>query len=663
MSWQTKYRVAATSFNKGDEWWADIQEEGWAGGVVELRGSARPIVIKYVDNGETKYPTIQASFCEISFVSDTFDLESIISSDDKKYRVSIYRNEELQWRGFLSTDDCQEEYTDGNRTFVLTATDGLGFLKEESWKFRTGESGKDTYGWRSLLDVLADCLHYTYTELDIYIQCNVYDASMSEFGWDNPFDQSKLHTKLFLFTDAGPKNMYEILEVLMEPFQTTIFQQGGIWIVRRKPDSFDTQSDTNKLYSWPDLTSEQVTKRWSTDRGVYFTPINGSHLRTFVKPTSNSIYTHNYLMPDTPENEDWQDGELVSSDADKRVYSVDFWNCWAAPLTSPVAVDGFYRVEEIDANENLKEWYIEFPCYAPSGRPFIANEFPILVDPGDTITTSGEVKINEDISGPGSGPIVYYRLFGEDGNVYTYSGPNKNWQITLVSMAGAAAVEMYYDNSSGAGKSNTYQSWENTSSAFPVAGDLYIYLTSFVGGSGDTVYFKNFQCSINLYFEGGTRTNIGERSTSSLDIISRKKNEKTIRLGDAPKRVIASALWRNDATELTAKWKRLADSSSDRLLNINSQDLQKSTWRVFNKIDGDFMGCIGPNGIIGPANLFNMVPPEYVVYIATNMEIDPVNDRWTASLQEFRDRSANSKDRDQTYYNNTEFKYLFNERS
>lgn len=662
MSWATKYRIIADSF-KGEEWWADIQEEDWPGGVTELRGNERPIVIKYIDNAESKYPAIQSSFCTISFVSDTFDLESIISNDDKKYRVSIYRDAVLQWRGYLSTDDCQEEYTDGYKTYVLTASDGLGFLKEEDYKFRTGESGKDAYGKRLLLDVIADCLHYTYTELDIYIQCNVYEQTMTDTGTYNPFDQCKLHTKLFLYTPNGPKNMYTILEVMMHCFQCTLFQQGGIWMIRRKPDSFDTQSDTNKLYAWPDLTSTDVLKRWGTDKDLYFTPINANHIRMFIKPTSASLIKHTYLMPETPENEDFSDGDIITSSSTENTYEVDFWNCLAAPLTSPVPVAGFERVEELDANENLIVSYVRFPCSSGSGRPFIANEYPITVDTGDTITTSGEIRLDADISGPGQGPAVYYRLFGDDGNIYTYEGDDKTWNITLASSAGASAAKIFYDNTT-APKSNVFQTWEVTSAPFPVGGELYIYLTSFAGSGGDNVHIKGFSSEINLYIQGGQTGNIGEQSDTTLNITSRKKNEQDIKLGDVPKRVIASALWRaSDDTELTSGWGRLTEPQTERLININSQDLQKSTWRIFEKIDGDFMGCIGPNGIIGPANLFNLIPPEFRAYIATNLEIDVINDTWNGSLQEFRDRRTGGKDNGMTYYTETEFKYLFNERS
>lgn len=663
MSWVTKYRIVADSF-KGEEWWADIQEEDWAGGVVELKGTDRPIVIKYIDNEETKYPSIQASFCTISFVSDNFDLESIISNDDKKYRVGIYREGALVWRGYLSTDDCQEEYSDGNRPFVLTAVDGLSFLKEETYKFRTGETGKDAYEKRVLLDVLADCLHYTYTELDIYIQCNVYESSMTDTGTFNPFDQCKVHTKLFLYTQSGPQNMYEVLEVLMECFECTLFQQGGIWIVRRKPDSFDNQSDTNKLYAWPDLTSTDVLKRWETDKDLYFTPINARHIRTFIKPTSNSVITHNYLIPEIPINNDLSDGERWPDNdpVDGRAYRIDFWSYENGNANAPnVLADQAYRVEILDANDNITENYIILPNDDDTNTLRLVNRDGLEVDAGDEVEVSFETRLSADVSGTATGSALRIRLIGDSGQHYTYDGiTDDQWETTTDTGPGQIAANANY--ASGDDKT-VWQALNVRTEPFPESGRLEIWLEQWDPNDNRDVYNRNIVITPYLFKDVDTVRFKGEQSTTSLNITSRNKNEKTIRLGDSPKRVIASALWRLTDSQLTSGWGRLTEPTTERLININSQDLQKSTWRIFSKIDGDFMGVIGPNGIIGPANLFNLVPPLFVAYIATNLEIDPINDTWTASLQEFRDRRTGGKDNGMTYFNETDFKYLFDERN
>lgn len=664
MSWATKYRVIADSF-KEEEWWADIQEEDWAGGVVELKGTERPIVIKYIDNEEAKYPTIQSSFCTISFVSDTFDLESIISNDDKKYRVGIYRLGSLVWRGYLSTDDCSEEYSDGNRPFVLTATDGLGFLKEESYKWRTGETGIDAYGKRLLLDVLADCLHYTYTELDIYIQCNVYESTMTDTGTFNPFDQCKVHTKLFTYTPSGPSNMYETLETLMECFQSTLFQQGGLWIIRRKPDSFDNGSDTNKLYAWPDLTSTDVLKRWETDKDLYFTPINARHIRTFIKPTSSSIYTHEYLIPEIPINNDLSDGTRwpENDGASTRAYRIEFWSYENGNANAPnVLADQAYREEVLDVNDNITENYIVLPNDDDTNTLRLVNRDELEVDEGDEIEVSFETRLSADVGGTATGSALRIRLIGNSGQHWTYDGVTDNqWETTTDTGPGQIAANANY--ASGDDKT-VWQALNVRTEPFPESGRLEIWLEQWDPNDNRDVYDRNIVITSYLFKDVDTVRFKGEQSTTILPITSRNKNEKTIRLGDSPKRVIASALWRgSDDTELTSGWGRVGEAQTERLININSQDLQKSTWRIFEKIDGDFLGVIGPNGIIGPANLFNLIPPDFRAYIATNLEIDVINDQWTGSLQEFRDRRTGGKDNGMTYYTETEFKYLFDERS
>ena len=100
-----------------NSWRIDIEEKDYSGTTTTFLGSGTPIRIKYTNNGEEKFSPIAASEAIIQFVDDDFLLENIIDPDDKKYRISIYQDDVLQWRGLLATDRFDLEFF---RIFLLT---------------------------------------------------------------------------------------------------------------------------------------------------------------------------------------------------------------------------------------------------------------------------------------------------------------------------------------------------------------------------------------------------------------------------------------------------------------------------------------------------------------------------------------------------------------
>lgn len=661
MAFATKYRIVTRSVI-GVLWNVDIELDGYSGTVEEFKGNGTPINIKYVDNAEEKITSIRASSATFSFVSDTFELQDIIDDNDTKYRVSLYNvnadlSTTLQWRGFLSTDDCSEPYISGPRVFTLTASDGLAFLKDEPYKWADGTSGKDAYGKRTLLNVLADCLQYTYTELAISIQCNLYEEVIAEFLELPPFKYNKVHTKLFLYADGGPKNMYEVIECLMLTFDCTIFQQFGQWHINRTPDYFYAPAVNNTTtYSWPALTESQGTQTWIASRFTNFNPVQAGHVLSFIKPNDYSKITHNYIIPEIPDNPIWTRGSVLSGTPGANAtvtYEIDFWPYQYGLPTVPTSAGTAYRVEKYDAEGNIDENYVELPVSIIGSEERLINENGIQVDEGDEFNVSGECRMLTDVGYAVGAPAVRIRLIGISGQHYTWDPTVPEWQLTLTSGVGASAFSATY----GSGDDSTvWLSFNLEMSAFPEDGDLYIWLCNFDTGDTTPVNFRKLQVSIELFLNGVTENFKGEYSQSDNNLTSRNKDERIIKLGDSPKRLFASALWRaSDDTELTSGWGRKDETLDDRLIDLNSQDLQKSASRVCKALEGEYKGITFDSGkLLGVGNLFSISD---LTWVATNMEIDIINDTFSATLQELIDTTKTMATID------TEFKYIFDERS
>lgn len=661
MAFGTKYKIISRSIG-GTLWHVNIELDSYSGSVTEFKGNGTPINIKYVDNNESKISSIRASSAVFSFVSDTFELQDIIDDNDTMYRVSLYQietdlSETLQWRGFISTDDCSEPYISGPRVFTLTALDGLAILKDEPYKWQDGTSGKDAYGKRLLLNVIADCLQYTYTELDINIQCDIYEEVIAEFLELPPFNYNKVHTKLFLYADGGPKNMYEVIECIMLSMECTIFQQFGRWHIKRFPDEFyDEPTNNTTYYLWPSLTESQGSQSWTAARFTDFNPIQAGHVLSFIKPNKYSKITHNYIIPETPENEKMARGSLISGTPGPSAtvtYEIDFWSYESGAVLSPtIAATGTaYRNEVYDTEGNLKEQYIVLPDQSTNDER-MRPEDGVWVDIGDKLTLNADTRSDVDEGGAGTGVAIRIVLFGDSGQKYTYDQTTSTWVATISSAIGSSA----YTRTFGGGDDTTaWFPFTVETAPFPEGGLMEMWFCDWTTSAGES-WYRNINIDFQLFLNSVTANFKGEYSQSDNNLTSRNSSELIIKLGDSPKRLIASALWKaSDDTTLTNGWGRKDEAQDNRLIDLNSQDLQNTAYRVCKSLDGEYKGIAFDSGkLIGVGNLFSI---SGVIWIATNLEIDIINETFSATLQELKTATDVLPSLD------TEFKYIFDERS
>lgn len=655
MAYAVKYNLPVRNGLTGDAYLLEIQEDGFVGTAGILKGSDKPLQLKYIDNDENKYAPIRASELTINFISEAFDMESIISNNDQKYRVDLRRitpsGSQLNWRGFLSTDDLTEQYISGNRQFSLKAIDGLGFLKNETPSF--------TYGRILLTEVIQECLSKTYVGLDFNIECSLYADYMADFVFSNPFSQCKIHTRYYMNSDNGPGNLYEVLEELMKTFQCTAFQQGGYWHIKRMPDERIAASASSNIYNITDLSTSTGTFDWLTERNIDFIPVNASHQMLYVKATGESKYQHDYIVPEVPANNDLTEGGRFPfyDTANSRGYLINYHSYEYGNILSP-SIGQAYRSEVFDADDNIVESYAVLPHFGTNDERLRSTDDP-YVDEGDKITVTASTRLNVDNSLTTSDTVLRIYLFGDSGQKYAWDGAGDAWDPTLVSALGPGALVRSYDNS------DDLTEWYDFSvecKPFPEGGRLELWWCDWSNGAADETWFKDITVSYRVFYN--QLANIrGERSIASDGEVSRKKNEVNITAGETPKRIIAGSLWKDSPdTELVGnKWHTFQSSTERRLIDINSSDLQYGSFRTMRIIDGDFKGIKWTREderLIGPGNTFSI---DGTRYIATNLDIDIANGIWTGSLVEL---SNDTRDEAYTGTIDTDFKYLFgNERS
>ena len=108
-----KYFAELRSKFKGTFWRVEIAERGYSGAAEEMTfDGTNPLQIVWEQRGDEFYVPVKASEATIRILcKDNFHYISLFTSDPRKFRVSIFRNTKLYWRGYVVADLYSENFT------------------------------------------------------------------------------------------------------------------------------------------------------------------------------------------------------------------------------------------------------------------------------------------------------------------------------------------------------------------------------------------------------------------------------------------------------------------------------------------------------------------------------------------------------------------------
>jgi hypothetical protein len=112
----------------------DILERAYTGEVTEICSGATPGRIKYAGDPNDPNLALIPSYMDIELLTETpGQYQFIFEGDDRKYKVIHYVNDEIYWTGFIQPALYNEPYIFQPFVVTVTATDGLGQLKDEDF--------------------------------------------------------------------------------------------------------------------------------------------------------------------------------------------------------------------------------------------------------------------------------------------------------------------------------------------------------------------------------------------------------------------------------------------------------------------------------------------------------------------------------------------------
>ena len=218
MAFDTKYIAEFTDL-LGLDWKIEVEDESAHSGdpaVMQLSGG--PLSIAHFSNSDHLFDSpIKGSKVDFTVESTNFQYIDFYTTEDLRWRVSIYHGVTLYWRGFILTDNYSEPYDSEKFSVTISASDGLGYLKNYLYKYQTVDPDDTYYSDRRLesqiiLDILGKVGYTSFTE---YV--NLYEESMTTTSGYSPMDQIKIDADLF-----RDMYCYDVLEAILRKYNAVI---------------------------------------------------------------------------------------------------------------------------------------------------------------------------------------------------------------------------------------------------------------------------------------------------------------------------------------------------------------------------------------------------------------------------------------------------------
>lgn len=242
-------------------------EKKWYEGEVKQRALGRAPVIKR-ENKDHIFGTSCELYAECLVDGEYADM---YTSDPYEFRVSVYKDETLLWQGFVSPELYSEPDAAPPYDVQITATDGLGELKNSIYEER---------GAASILSHIMGLIG----QYPIYVISGLrYVDSTGAISQDHDI----LNVRINLDHEKG-NSKYDVLQNLLTSLNANITQLNGRYVIFRETDFINKATDEGVEAF--DVNGEKVyisIASFGSMNSHQWWPIG--QLSTVVEPAKNSL--------------------------------------------------------------------------------------------------------------------------------------------------------------------------------------------------------------------------------------------------------------------------------------------------------------------------------------------------------------------------------------
>lgn len=225
-----KYYGELRSKHQGIIWRVEIAQRGYVGDSEEMTFcGSDPIKVTWEKRGDDFYVPVKASEASVTILcKDNFHYMGLFTADARYYRMSIFRDGQLYWRGFLSADLYSEKFTSPPYEVTIKAVDGFNLLSSIGFKDLMGVG---VTGMKSLAVLIQSCLDLLELDLPFCNWIDLYAEKMDETRDVLSQTYVRLDRLFSVYEEPTYRN---ILELCLAPFAAQIFQSGGRLHLRTK---------------------------------------------------------------------------------------------------------------------------------------------------------------------------------------------------------------------------------------------------------------------------------------------------------------------------------------------------------------------------------------------------------------------------------------------
>lgn len=263
----------------------EIYQDNFVGSSTELIATDVPAVHKYErEDNEDITSSIMSSTLTISFYStDVTDFTSFFSYSDREFLVLHNFNGSTVFKGYLLNDITGEPFQEPPYPVVLTATDGLGQLKEFQM---TGPSADTDLG-----TLIFSQLNSLDLELNVQVCNDLYEGLVMD-NTKSIFNQAAGENLLIQkgTFDQIQLNAFEFLAEICKTFGWVLFQSNAKWRIQRAIGR-NINTTTTYLHNYDTLavisSSNETALEVVADQDKVDTnwiPVNADHLLQYQRP-------------------------------------------------------------------------------------------------------------------------------------------------------------------------------------------------------------------------------------------------------------------------------------------------------------------------------------------------------------------------------------------
>jgi len=562
---------------------------------------------EYINGNQDKFdPIIIGSRCIIQVrakhdSADALNNETFYANAYDDWKVIAYVDAVKVFEGFITMDVEPYVLKDKPYNIVITATDGLGLLKNVPL---TDVSGVDFVGRNTLLEYICGALKKTNLDLNVRVCLNWYNAGQDDrydVGSPDMLTQTTLHHRSLLEDVNGFYDCYTALERLLGKWGV-LFQWKGRWVISNRAelmytDQYYTEYDSNgtsPVAVW-DLTGYQ-----RVEKDINISPVNLDQLVSYQSPVKSVKTVYNYEIPENLVNNQRQQSlGAFNSPLSGSGYSAWALVGWGQYNGDPNGLSSYGGTKNAYIKTEFNAYSIETDRYyvveadtaiaTALGHEIRNDNDDFWVDAGDKMTIAITARLKTDQAG--SSPIFLGRV-----------------AILIDGTSGSSASDWYTLNPGGDWVNNPFANFAQTNETgdqtewvtystecdfFPANGTLYLFLGSGGVDNLNEAHFKDISIDYTPYVKGSRLSVKGDywlttQNTNIKDVI-----EDEVFISDAPKRILKGALWNESGTALTnPDWYKLNETENRHFKELVNLGRYRQQYVRQRRVEGTFKGTM-----------------------------------------------------------------------